>query len=257
MIKFFRKIRQQLLSENKFSKYLIYAIGEIILVVIGILIALQINNWNENRQQALKTEKLIERLLSETEININNVKSEIENSERSRKNIISLLNLFGKESYDNEEEKIDSLIQFIAPDYTFALTLTAFLEAKDNGEISYIENDTLRTSLYHLAAFSESLKERQAISNNDNIHFLMPFIYKNTNRRNIHAKNIDITRNAIGASKLEKNNYSMLLNNREFENLMNARFVYAEGMASYYNYTELFLEYLKKLLIEASNNADE
>jgi hypothetical protein len=51
MIKFFRKIRQRLLAENKISKYLIYAIGEIILVVIGILIALQINNWNEQRKQ--------------------------------------------------------------------------------------------------------------------------------------------------------------------------------------------------------------
>ncbi|QIE58001.1 hypothetical protein G5B37_03940 [Rasiella rasia] len=50
MIKFFRKIRQKLLTENKFSKYLLYAIGEIILVVIGILIALSINNWNENRK---------------------------------------------------------------------------------------------------------------------------------------------------------------------------------------------------------------
>ena len=50
MIKFFRKIRQKLLSENKFSKYLLYAVGEIVLVVIGILIALQINNWNENRK---------------------------------------------------------------------------------------------------------------------------------------------------------------------------------------------------------------
>ena len=46
MLKFFRKIRQQLLSENKFSKYLLYAIGEIILVVIGILIALQLNMWS-------------------------------------------------------------------------------------------------------------------------------------------------------------------------------------------------------------------
>ncbi|HAT67785.1 MAG TPA: hypothetical protein DCS66_24830 [Flavobacteriaceae bacterium] len=55
MIKFFRKIRQKLLSENKFNKYLLYAMGEIILVVIGILIALQINNWNE-----LKSERVIE-----------------------------------------------------------------------------------------------------------------------------------------------------------------------------------------------------
>ena len=51
MIKFFRKIRQQLLSEGKIGKYFKYAIGEIVLVVIGILIALQINNWNEERKQ--------------------------------------------------------------------------------------------------------------------------------------------------------------------------------------------------------------
>jgi hypothetical protein len=51
MIKFFRKIRQRLLNENRFSKYLLYATGEIVLVVIGILIALQINNWNENKKQ--------------------------------------------------------------------------------------------------------------------------------------------------------------------------------------------------------------
>ncbi|NND94281.1 MAG: hypothetical protein HKN45_05405, partial [Flavobacteriales bacterium] len=61
MIKFFRTIRQKLLSESKFSKYLIYAIGEIVLVVIGILLALQINTWNEER----KTEQLEQSLLQE------------------------------------------------------------------------------------------------------------------------------------------------------------------------------------------------
>ncbi|GAA4281916.1 DUF6090 family protein [Gaetbulibacter aestuarii] len=59
MIKFFRKIRQKLLSENKFSKYLFYAIGEIVLVVIGILIALQINNWNEqNKSESFELKML-------------------------------------------------------------------------------------------------------------------------------------------------------------------------------------------------------
>ena len=53
MIKFFRKIRQNLLSEGKTGKYIKYAIGEIILVVIGILIALQLNNWNESRKTKL------------------------------------------------------------------------------------------------------------------------------------------------------------------------------------------------------------
>ena len=54
MIKFFRKIRQKLIAEGNLKRYLIYAIGEIILVVIGILIALQINNWNENRKNNKK-----------------------------------------------------------------------------------------------------------------------------------------------------------------------------------------------------------
>ena len=53
-LKFFRKIRQRLLADHRFSKYLLYAIGEIFLVVIGILIALQINNWNQNRLQGKK-----------------------------------------------------------------------------------------------------------------------------------------------------------------------------------------------------------
>ena len=52
MIKYLRKIRQKMLTENKFSKYLIYAIGEIVLVVIGILIALQINNWNNSKTES-------------------------------------------------------------------------------------------------------------------------------------------------------------------------------------------------------------
>ena len=58
MIKFFRRIRQNLLSEGKTSKYLKYAIGEIVLVMIGILLALQVNNWNENRK-SLHTSKVL------------------------------------------------------------------------------------------------------------------------------------------------------------------------------------------------------
>jgi len=56
MINFFRKIRKNLLTQNKVSKYLLYAIGEIVLVVVGILIALSINNWNESKK-ILATEK--------------------------------------------------------------------------------------------------------------------------------------------------------------------------------------------------------
>ena len=74
MIKFFRKIRQNLLMENKTSRYFKYAIGEIILVVIGILIALQINNWNEIKKlknEEIKMLKVIRDGIAKDTLNLN------------------------------------------------------------------------------------------------------------------------------------------------------------------------------------------
>ena len=65
MIKFYRKIRQNLIMENNTSKYFKYAIGEIVLVVIGILIALQINNWNEKQKLDSKTQEYYVQLLED------------------------------------------------------------------------------------------------------------------------------------------------------------------------------------------------
>jgi hypothetical protein len=65
MIKFFRKIRKNLIKERKTSKYFKYALGEIVLVVIGILIALQINNWNEDRKDNSEEQKILINLNTE------------------------------------------------------------------------------------------------------------------------------------------------------------------------------------------------
>ena len=82
MIKFFRKIRQRLLTDNKLSKYLLYAIGEIVLVVIGILIALQINNWNEeNKERQIEQQRY------------QNILNDIQNDEETIKQMITNLTL--------------------------------------------------------------------------------------------------------------------------------------------------------------------
>lgn len=78
MITIFRKIRQRLISENRFTKYLLYALGEIVLVVIGILIALQINNANENKKNADKVKILLGKVQNELETDISEIKSIIE-----------------------------------------------------------------------------------------------------------------------------------------------------------------------------------
>ena len=70
MIAFFRNIRQRLLTENKFSKYLLYAIGEIILVMIGILMALQVNNWSNERADRKKEIILLKEIQQNLETNV-------------------------------------------------------------------------------------------------------------------------------------------------------------------------------------------
>ena len=80
MIGFFRKIRKQLADDNKPLKYLRYAIGEIVLVVIGILIALQINNWNEKQKLDAKTQDYYLQLLDDLKNDIIFSKHNIEES---------------------------------------------------------------------------------------------------------------------------------------------------------------------------------
>jgi len=70
MIKFFRQTRYDLMEKNKTGKYLKYAVGEIVLVMIGILLALQINNWNERQKIEKKHQELILSLIEDFEFNV-------------------------------------------------------------------------------------------------------------------------------------------------------------------------------------------
>jgi len=67
MLRIFSRVRRSLLTENKFTKYLFYAFGEIILVVIGILLALQVNNWNDKRKAVLRSEAYLVEMMKDLE----------------------------------------------------------------------------------------------------------------------------------------------------------------------------------------------
>ncbi len=100
MIKFFRNIRQNLIMENKTSKYLKYAIGEIVLVMIGILLALQVNNWNENRKQLIQQEFLLKQLLVDAEVDLKFFTSRFE-ALSMLDSTLNIIRLFGDEpEYD-------------------------------------------------------------------------------------------------------------------------------------------------------------
>ena len=110
MIAFFRWILQRLLSKNKFSRYLLYAIGEIVLVVLGILIALQINNWNEERKTFINAELLLKQVHKELAFNINKAKKVIEFYRRKDSLVYTVLTK--KVTYDDykDSRKYTSLL---------------------------------------------------------------------------------------------------------------------------------------------------
>lgn len=92
MIKFFRNIRKKLLGEGKTNNYLKYAIGEIILVVIGILIALQINNWNQNRIENNRARTLLKNMVQDLATDTLMLNQSIANYEFQSNNCVKLLN---------------------------------------------------------------------------------------------------------------------------------------------------------------------
>jgi len=155
MIKFFRTIRQRLLRENSFGRYLMYAIGEIVLVVIGILIALQINNWNE-QQKKLAKEQLY---LTGMKLDFQDTKRELERvigkTDRVRKLTYTLLSMDKAERETTSSQVMDSLI-VRSTGYTIFMTSQATIrDLIGSGNLDLITNDTLRE---YVASWDASLK---------------------------------------------------------------------------------------------------
>ena len=131
MIKFFRHIRQKLIMENKTSKYLKYAIGEIVLVVIGILIALQINNWNENRKERLIERNLLNSLQEDLSRNKELIVSNISGLNFITKQIDVLLTAYSEHLSYNDSLNGYFHLARVFPESQ--LSFVAFNEIKTKG----------------------------------------------------------------------------------------------------------------------------
>lgn len=139
MLKFFRNIRQKLLSENKIRKYLAYAVGEIFLVVIGILIALSINNWNEGRQERAQEQLILKQLKSEYENNLLQLEQKILMRNQALEACNTLLNFIDATEELDEEVLLTSL-GTIGRDPTFDPIKNDIIGSE---KIRMIQNDTL------------------------------------------------------------------------------------------------------------------
>jgi len=153
MIKFFRKIRYNLMEQNKTGKYLKYAIGEIVLVVIGILIALSINNWNEGRKAIKQEIKILSELKNDLQTNLNEIEETFNTTNTRQKATVLILDYF-----KNNKQVDDSLkmaFENINMDGLFNIANTSYKFIESQG-INTLSNDSLRIRITEM--FERHLK---------------------------------------------------------------------------------------------------
>lgn len=167
MLKFFRKIRQKMLTENKFSKYLLYAIGEIILVVIGILIALQVNNWNENRKSKLSQNKLLVKLISDLDYDISHFNEIDSNYQIDLKEIEFVI----EETLSLKNLKLDSTKQMVpgrGSTLYFKVSKSTYQEMMNTGILYQVNNENLKNEIFAYYELADFLLEKE---NRDNQNY--------------------------------------------------------------------------------------
>ena len=148
MTNFFRRIRKTLADDKKPSKYIRYAVGEIVLVVIGILIALQINNWNEYKKERTLEQKVLTELLTSLEYNYNRMISDsINRSNWNKSSDIIINSLERGEAYSDTMNK--HFQDARKPGTNLSLSYAGYEGLKNVG-YTIITSDTLRKNIVKL-----------------------------------------------------------------------------------------------------------
>lgn len=227
MIKFFRQIRQRLLLRGNTGRYLKYALGEIILVVIGILIALQINNWNENRVIKVQEEKILEALLVDLrQAKVSSLES-LEAEKRITEGIISFLSGVEKRDSMANSTSADSLYyQVIWPVVSEMPVINTYTDIKNAGQTSLISNENIRIKFTSLENslnnlnnqandrmnFQQAHSDRWAIGNMNFVRSL---------KHRLRDPNIDYG---------PENDYSKMFNDQNFLNLIAGKLTLSYGV---------------------------
>ena len=217
MLRFFSKIRYKLAAKNSVAKYMRYAIGEIILVVIGILIALSINNWNgQKKQQKIEQEYLLS-LQSEFNTNLDKINFSIAENETIINGINGLLNLFDNEVLDTVSNKYlnETFRSVFGSQMQFKPSTGVLNDIISSGNLNLIANQKLRQ---RLASFESSLEFLKLQENNTLTikKNMKSIIYKEGSVRKLAGELLNLQPNSIS----ENINNKLLFNSVELENYL-------------------------------------
>ncbi len=156
MARIFNTIRQRLVAQNRFTRYLVYAIGEIVLVMIGILLALQVNNWNTERSNRAREVKYLTGIKGDFAADLNNLAVLIEDKQRKISSAWLLLNT-APPTNAAHLRSLDSLSHNVFAWQTLVPSTKTLDELIGSGNLSFITNDSIKGRMLDVAQEYENL----------------------------------------------------------------------------------------------------
>tara|TARA_A100001015_G_scaffold236736_1_gene269091 strand:- start:445 stop:1251 length:807 start_codon:yes stop_codon:yes gene_type:complete len=204
------------------GKYLKYAVGEVILVVIGILIALQVNNWNEYRKEKVVEKKILLSLHNEISNNLESLEVVIDGKDKIINVNEYIINNTGKNGEWKSIKPLDSLINYISlSGWIFVPQNGVLNEIINSGKLLLIENDLIKNEIASLPQLLSLMIEEDRQYRLDLHQYFLPFLSKNYNLIEI-TKYRELLENY--SFKMGETNFSKstteLLGSREFENIL-------------------------------------
>jgi len=217
MIKIFRNIRKQFIREGKTGSYVKYALGEIALVVIGILIALQINNWNErntaNNINKIYLTSLIDEIVSNTQL----LKGSLKETQESMKISNYYLTIFNQKDISKvQDSSITNMIDRLGNILSFSPTQSTIDDLLNSGTLKALEDQQLKKQILEVKFVYDGYKQlSMAYEKTLNTYFI-PYLVKNANmtKTTDALSFLKIPKIAINSSK------EAFLNNKEFNNIL-------------------------------------
>lgn len=246
MMKFFRKIRQKLLSENKFSKYLFYAIGEIVLVIIGILIALQLNNLKEYRKANAQEIKFLKSFKIDLEANLIELERVIKKSELVKVRANRILEYERGEDDNETLAQLDTLVMNIS-DYTIFLSQDGTIDdIIGSGALNIIKKDSIRQAIASWNSNLKNMREYEQLSKDGAIQYLEYL-----------RQNIDIYKASNQETILNEETKQFLFKDRQFLNKVLQRLMTARTLNYLYKQEQPKIEKLISLINKDINFMDK
>lgn len=233
MITFFRQIRQSLLSQNKTGKYVKYAVGEIVLVVIGILIALQINNWNIDRIERKNEHLILLDLQVEFMENLKDAERVFKGNTGIYNAMTALQENMSKERY--HQRTTDSLMYYVFDWFDYTPKPGASDNLINSGNLHLIRNKELRKLLTLWSGVNEELDDDEALAIRYSQDVIIPYISERYPIGNLEEfdgfdvinKLKDQKQIQFNSSAKQEFDVASLLNDKTFKSHVSAKKIYA------------------------------